>query len=47
MTVNRNDSTTSNVVVPVVTTPGNYQYIGRLEVEFNDQGVVTSFNGEP
>ncbi|NEP18880.1 MAG: PEP-CTERM sorting domain-containing protein [Leptolyngbya sp. SIO4C1] len=34
-------------VVPVVTTPGNYQYIGRLEVEFNDQGVVTSFNGEP
>ncbi|NJL84894.1 MAG: PEP-CTERM sorting domain-containing protein [Leptolyngbyaceae cyanobacterium SM1_1_3] len=34
-------------LVPVVTTPGEYGYLGRLEVEFDDSGVVTSFNGEP
>ncbi len=33
--------------VPVVTTPGEYKYVGRLEVEFNDAGEVISFNGEP
>ncbi|MEO1351839.1 MAG: bifunctional metallophosphatase/5'-nucleotidase [Cyanobacteria bacterium J06635_15] len=40
--VNQNGQT-----VPVVTTPGEYQYIGRLEVEFNDAGEVVSFGGEP
>ncbi|MFE4107974.1 bifunctional metallophosphatase/5'-nucleotidase [Almyronema epifaneia] len=33
-------------LVPIVTTPGEYGYIGRLEVEF-DGGIVTAFNGEP
>ncbi|MGF1480787.1 MAG: 5'-nucleotidase C-terminal domain-containing protein [Cyanophyceae cyanobacterium] len=33
--------------VPVVTTPGEYGYLGRLEVVFNDAGEVTEFGGEP
>jgi len=35
------------VVVPVVTTPGEYKYLGKLEVEFNDAGEVIAFNGQP
>ena len=34
-------------VVPVVTTTGNYRYVGQLEVEFDTNGKVTSFNGQP
>ncbi|NEQ32675.1 MAG: bifunctional metallophosphatase/5'-nucleotidase [Leptolyngbya sp. SIO4C5] len=33
--------------VPIVTTPGEYGYLGQLIVEFDDNGVVTAFNGEP
>ncbi|MCA1991256.1 MAG: 5'-nucleotidase C-terminal domain-containing protein [Coleofasciculus sp. S288] len=33
--------------VPVVTTAGEYRYVGQLEVEFNDAGQVVSFNGGP
>ncbi|WP_008316743.1 bifunctional metallophosphatase/5'-nucleotidase [Leptolyngbya sp. PCC 6406] len=35
------------VQVPVVTTTGEYRYVGRLEVEFDDNGLLTSFNGNP
>jgi len=31
--------------VPVVTTPGSYQYLGELNVDFDDNGVVTSADG--
>jgi 5'-nucleotidase/UDP-sugar diphosphatase len=34
-------------LVPVITTPGNYGYVGRLEVEFNAAGEVISANGNP
>ncbi|TVZ41055.1 5'-nucleotidase [Alteromonadaceae bacterium 2753L.S.0a.02] len=30
--------------VPVVTTPGNYKYVGRLVVNFNKKGEVTSWD---
>lgn len=33
--------------VPVVTTSGQYNYLGRLEVEFDAAGNVTSFSGGP
>jgi 2',3'-cyclic-nucleotide 2'-phosphodiesterase (5'-nucleotidase family)/PKD repeat protein len=33
--------------VPVVTTKGNYTYLGRLNVEFDENGEVVSFNGSP
>lgn len=33
--------------VPVVTTTGEYRYIGRLEVEFDTEGNLISFAGEP
>jgi 5'-nucleotidase/UDP-sugar diphosphatase len=33
--------------VPVVTTTGEYRYIGRLEVEFDAEGNLISFAGEP
>ncbi|WP_295884718.1 5'-nucleotidase C-terminal domain-containing protein [uncultured Thiohalocapsa sp.] len=33
--------------VPVVTTIGEYRYVGELEVEFNAAGEVTAFNGDP
>lgn len=33
--------------VPVVTTAGRYRYVGQLEIEFDDQGKVVSFNGGP
>ncbi len=33
--------------IPVVTTSGSYGYLGELTVEFNDQGVATSWSGEP
>lgn len=35
------------VEVPVVTTAGDYKYLGRLEVEFDADGVVTGFEGGP
>ena len=34
-------------VVPVVTTAGSYQYLGALEVEFDDAGNVIAANGQP
>ncbi len=33
--------------VPVVTTAGDYKYLGRLEVEFDGDGNVTSWSGGP
>lgn len=33
------------VEVPVVTTAGNYKYLGRLVVDFDDAGVVTRVDG--
>ncbi|NJN92372.1 MAG: hypothetical protein HC878_19745 [Leptolyngbyaceae cyanobacterium SL_5_14] len=33
--------------VPVVTTSGEYRYVGQLEIEFDDEGKVTAFNGGP
>jgi 2',3'-cyclic-nucleotide 2'-phosphodiesterase (5'-nucleotidase family)/DNA-binding beta-propeller fold protein YncE len=33
--------------VPVVTTSGQYRYLGRLDVTFDGAGVVTSFGGQP
>jgi 5'-nucleotidase len=33
--------------VPVVTTAGEYKYVGQLDIEFDDAGNVTSFNGGP
>jgi 5'-nucleotidase len=33
--------------VPVVTTIGEYRYLGRLDVEFDENGVVTAFAGNP
>ncbi len=33
--------------VAVVTTVGEYRYLGRLDVEFDEGGVVTSVNGNP
>ncbi|MEQ8577459.1 MAG: choice-of-anchor I family protein [Balneola sp.] len=36
-----------NKEVPVVTTKGNYTYLGRLNVDFDINGEVTSFNGGP
>lgn len=32
--------------VPVVTTPGEYQYLGKLDVEFDDNGNVIAANGQ-
>ncbi|MEZ5338074.1 MAG: choice-of-anchor I family protein [bacterium] len=32
--------------IPVVTTPGNYKYVGQLTVEFNDAGEVTGVVGD-
>lgn len=36
-----------NKEVPVVTTKGNYTYLGRLNVDFDINGEVLSFNGSP
>jgi 2',3'-cyclic-nucleotide 2'-phosphodiesterase (5'-nucleotidase family) len=33
--------------VPVVTTPGEYQYVGRLKVTFDDDGEVVEAAGDP
>ena len=33
--------------VPVVTTTGHYRYVGRLDVDFDDEGRVVAFGGEP
>jgi 5'-nucleotidase / UDP-sugar diphosphatase len=33
--------------IPVVTTTGFYEYVGQLEIEFDDAGRVVSFNGSP
>ncbi|MBD1870136.1 5'-nucleotidase C-terminal domain-containing protein [Cyanobacteria bacterium FACHB-471] len=33
--------------IPVVTTTGGYEYVGQLEIEFDDAGKVVSFNGSP
>ncbi|MCB1801035.1 MAG: 5'-nucleotidase C-terminal domain-containing protein [Gammaproteobacteria bacterium] len=33
--------------VPIVTTVGEYRYVGKLEVEFDAAGNVTSFGGDP
>jgi 5'-nucleotidase len=33
--------------VPVVTTTGEYKYVGQLDIEFDDAGNVTAFNGGP
>jgi 5'-nucleotidase len=33
--------------VPVVTTPGEYQYVGRLKVTFDDHGRVVETAGDP
>lgn len=33
--------------VPIVTTVGEYRYVGKLEVEFDDAGKVTAFGGDP
>ena len=35
------------VDVPVVTTAGDYKYLGRLEVDFDAAGVVTGWSGGP
>ena len=35
------------VTVPVVTTAGDYKYLGRLEVDFDANGIVTGFEGGP
>ncbi|MGI9602863.1 MAG: bifunctional metallophosphatase/5'-nucleotidase [Acidimicrobiales bacterium] len=35
------------VDVPVVTTAGDYKYLGELEVEFDRDGVVTGWEGGP
>ncbi|MCB1185924.1 choice-of-anchor I family protein [bacterium] len=32
--------------IPVVTTPGNYKYVGQLTVEFNDAGEVTGVDAD-
>jgi len=34
----------NGVDVPVVTTPGNYKYVGRLVVDFDDDGVITNID---
>lgn len=34
-------------VIPVISTAGEYRYVGRADVEFDDNGVVTSINGGP
>ena len=34
-------------VVPVVTTSGQYRYLGRLDVGFDEMGNVTFFEGDP
>lgn len=34
----------TGTVIPVVTTPGELRYVGRLTVEFNGRGAVTSIN---
>jgi 5'-nucleotidase len=34
----------NTVQVPMVTTPGNYQYVGRLDVTFDKAGRVVSYN---
>ena len=35
------------VAVPVVTTSGQYRYLGRLDVTFDAEGRVTDFGGQP
>ena len=35
------------VDVPVVTTAGDYKYLGELEVQFDENGVVTGWEGGP
>lgn len=35
------------VAVPVITGQGGYRYLGRLEVSFDAEGVVTEFGGGP
>ena len=35
------------LTVPVVTTAGQYGYVGQLEVEFDEAGNVTGFDGGP
>lgn len=37
----------SGQAVPIVTTVGEYRYVGQLEVEFDAAGNVTSFGGDP
>ncbi len=32
--------------VPVVTTPGNYRYVGRLQLSFDRQGRIVAIDGE-
>lgn len=32
--------------VRVVTTAGNYKYVGRLDVSFDDEGIITSVDGD-
>ncbi len=34
-------------IVPVVTTAGEYKYVGKLEVEFDSDGKLLTFNGDP
>ncbi len=31
-------------VVPIVTTPGQFRYLGRITLQFDDQGVLTGFD---
>ncbi len=33
--------------IPVVTTPGDYKYLGRLDVTFDSYGNVTGWEGQP
>ncbi len=35
------------VTIPIVTTAGDYKYLGRLDVTFDDDGNVTGWNGGP
>ncbi len=40
-------TTADGTVIPIVTTQGSYNYVGQLEVAFDDDGNVTAFSGMP
>jgi 5'-nucleotidase/UDP-sugar diphosphatase len=39
--------TVDGVTVPVITTPGDYLYLGRLDARFDDDGDLVSYDGGP